>query len=116
MSKWTMVIPRNENVRRITFLHYALGVKMLSPCRAPHVTNFLLSHPLRGARLRNGRLGKGVCAPRKFVEGGRLSDIERTRAAISTGFVDLSSAEDAVGRTIGGKVQCNFDQLPESSR
>ena len=48
---------------------------------------------------------------------GRLSDqdVERMRAAISTGFVDMSSAEDAVGQMTGGKGQCTFDQLPESN-
>ena len=29
MSKWTMVIRRNENVHRIAFLPYTLGVKVL---------------------------------------------------------------------------------------
>jgi len=64
----------------------------------------------RGARLRNGRLGKA------FAHRGRLSDedVERTRAAISTGFVDLSSAEEAVAQMTGGKGQRTFDQLPES--
>jgi len=114
MSKWTMVIPQNENVQSAAFLPYPLEVKVLSLCRAPHVTNFPLSHPLRGARLRTGASYQGVCAPSKIRE--RLTeDVGRARTAISTGSVDLSSAEDAVGQMIGGKGQCTFDQLPESS-